>query len=343
MENENRPPLISIVLPTYNGVEAGLSASLASCVAQTYKNFELIVVNDGSTDETEELVREWMAKDSRIRLLNHATNKNLPNALNTGFAAATGDFLTWTSDDNRYWPEALQKMLDILQDKPDVAMVYCDYQREVAAKNCDYTDGSICSVREQRDLIRDSAGVGACFLYRQEVYQLLGDYNPEYFKAEDYEYWLRVSENFTMQPIHEVFYTYRFSAASMTGQGATKVWDVANWRLRSQYAKSWRFYSNHEKASFYSTAAFNYRRALRKSKATQETSQEDGPEEKLHTQIQPISDILLQAVKIAPFSFSTYYSFFRNLIKPLRRWLFRCSFRRNKKVFCVFGIYLVNR
>ncbi|HEY7975548.1 MAG TPA: glycosyltransferase family 2 protein, partial [Ktedonobacterales bacterium] len=99
-------PLISITLPVYNGARF-LPESLASIVAQTYTNWELICVDDTSTDATPTVLAEWAARDARIHVIRHEVNKRLPGALNTGFAAARGELLTWTSDDNRYRPDAL--------------------------------------------------------------------------------------------------------------------------------------------------------------------------------------------------------------------------------------------
>lgn len=97
-------PKVSIVLPTYNGARY-LRQSIDSCLGQTYRNLELIVVDDASTDTTPEIIRSY--QDPRIRVIRHEKSKMLPESLNTGFRAVSGDYLTWTSDDNYYVPEAI--------------------------------------------------------------------------------------------------------------------------------------------------------------------------------------------------------------------------------------------
>ena len=99
-ENKTSPK-ISVVLPVYNG-ERYLRESLDSILAQTMGDFELIVVDDCSTDATSVILAEYAVRDSRIRIIRNAENQKLPRSLNIGFAEARGEYLTWTSDDNVY-------------------------------------------------------------------------------------------------------------------------------------------------------------------------------------------------------------------------------------------------
>ena len=98
--------LISIVLPVYNG-ERFLRESIDSVLAQTYTNWELLIVDDCSTDNTAAIVHEYVQKDSRVQYYKNEKNLRLPRNLNRGFSLARGDYLTWTSDDNVFWPTAL--------------------------------------------------------------------------------------------------------------------------------------------------------------------------------------------------------------------------------------------
>src|SRR5438034_11794938 len=99
--------LITIVLPTHNGAKY-LRESIESCLGQTYHNLELVVVDDASSDATPDVIAEY--SDPRLISVRHGQNRGLPEALNTGFAHSRGHYLTWTSDDNRYAPEARAEM-----------------------------------------------------------------------------------------------------------------------------------------------------------------------------------------------------------------------------------------
>ena len=204
-------PLISIVLPVYNGARY-LQEALASVTAQTWPHWELICVDDASTDATPALLAAWAARDSRIRVLRHERNERLPAALNTGFAAARGELLTWSSDDNRYRPEALATLARRLRDEPALAFVYSDYAL------LDET-GRIAGVKvapPPLDLVTSADGLPS-FLYRRSVYERVGAYATDLFLAEDYDYWLRViAAGFVLAPLHETLYEYRRHARSLT-------------------------------------------------------------------------------------------------------------------------------
>jgi glycosyltransferase involved in cell wall biosynthesis len=210
------------VLPVYNGARF-LPESLTSVVAQTYVNWELICVDDTSTDETPAILAAWAARESRIRVIRHEVNKRLPGALNTGFAAARGDLLTWTSDDNRHRPNALATLAQRLQAQPAVAFVYSDYA--LLDEDGQITGLSVAPPPE--GLITGKDGLPS-FLYRRSVYERVGDYAADLFLAEDYDYWLRVlAAGFTLLPIHETLYEYRRHASSLTDEYRGRTFEAA--------------------------------------------------------------------------------------------------------------------
>ena len=192
---------VSIVLPTYNGAKY-ISKSIDSCLNQTYKNLELIIVDDGSSDKTPEIIKSY--KDERIKYIKHEKNKGLSHALNTGFANATGEYLTWTSDDNYYADSAIEKMLSVLRTK-ECDFVYCDFYR---FRDENPSDMKLVKLPDTLNL-NNQNGVGACFLYTKKVKNVTGNYNYETVLAEDYDYWIRVSKNFLMRHIPEPLYFYR--------------------------------------------------------------------------------------------------------------------------------------
>ena len=112
--NDTAPeqPLVSIVIPTYNRAHV-LAYAVRSVLDQTYTNLELIIVDDNSPDNTRAVVDSF--KDERIRYVKNEPNLKLPRTLNKGFSLAKGSFLTWTSDDNLYANNAIEKMVATLQ------------------------------------------------------------------------------------------------------------------------------------------------------------------------------------------------------------------------------------
>jgi glycosyltransferase involved in cell wall biosynthesis len=225
------PELVSIVLPTYNRA-AMIRPAIESCLAQTYETIEVLVVDDGSTDQTPEIVRQIAERDSRVRYLRQE-NAKLPAALNTGFREARGDFLTWTSDDNAYEPNAIALMVDYLRAQPKVGLVYCDCQ-VVNSR------GEVLRVtrRAQPEAIDRTNCVGACFLYRRSVAEQVGEYDRETFLAEDYDYWLRISKVAPLAYLSGVApYRFRVHEASLTSlRGAEAELQAA--RVRTKYART---------------------------------------------------------------------------------------------------------
>ena len=221
-QGQDQQPLVSIVLPVYNGARY-LAESLASIVAQTYPRWELLCVDDCSTDATPSILAEWAARESRIRVIRHDSNKRLPGALNTGFAAASGDLLTWTSDDNHYRPHALATLVARLTAQPEAAFAYSDY---VLIDE----DGQITGVvvaPQPLEILADKAAL-PCFLYRRSLYERVGDYATDFFLAEDYDYWVRViATGRPLLPIHETLYEYRRHSRSLTDEYAGKNFEAA--------------------------------------------------------------------------------------------------------------------
>jgi len=207
-------PLVSIVLPTHNG-QRYLDQAIGSCRAQTHNAWELIVVDDASTDRTPEILARHAAAEPRIRCIRLAGNRGPAGALNVGFAAARGDYLTWTSDDNLYEPTALSEMAAFLGRHGDSDLIYCDYTRIDGA-------GRVLGVTAAAPAsdIAFANVVGACFMYRRRVYERLGGYAEDSFCAEDYEYWLRAARHFRLVPLQRNLYRYRLHAGALTATRA---------------------------------------------------------------------------------------------------------------------------
>lgn len=198
-------PLVSIVLPTYKRAHL-LPHAIRSVLAQTYLNWELIIVDDNSPDNTPEVVKSF--GDERIRYVRNDPNLKLPRALNKGFALAGGDYLTWTSDDNLFANDAIEKMVARLQEG-DCEFVYADYWMFSE----DDAEGLPLDIRHDKlpDQLQLEKGnhIGACFLYTRRLYEDVGDYDPELFLVEDYDYFLRAAQRYRFCHIAEPLYYFR--------------------------------------------------------------------------------------------------------------------------------------
>lgn len=198
-------PLVSIVLPTYKRAHV-LPDAIRSVLDQTWTNFELIIVDDNSPDNTPEVVASF--DDPRIRYVRNDPNLKLPGALNRGFSLARGDFLTWTSDDNLYAATAIERMVTELQ-RSRSEFVYADYYL-FADVGPDGRPQDVCHDRLPDTLQLERGNhIGACFMYTRKVYETVGDYDPDLFLVEDYDYFMRVAKQFCMKHIAEPLYYFR--------------------------------------------------------------------------------------------------------------------------------------
>lgn len=204
-------PKVSIVLPTYNG-EKYLKESLDSILRQTFIDWELIIVNDCSTDGTQLIINEYARRDNRIKVIINESNLKLPQSLNKGFDSATGEYLTWTSDDNYYLDNAIHEMVYFLKKNKKYAMVCA---RMEIIDEIGKSIGS--SIQYEKEEMLYNNRVGACFMYRRKIKDLIGNYNSDFFLVEDYEYWLRILFNREeIGWIDQILYRYRYHGKSLS-------------------------------------------------------------------------------------------------------------------------------
>ncbi len=195
-------PIVSIVLPCYNG--AGfLAQSINSVVAQTFNDWELIIVNDCSTDNSLEIMQRYANEDIRIRIVNNEHNLKLPGALNRGFQEAKGKYLTWTSHDNRMASTMLEEFVSYLNANPDKGLVTACYAAFSLA-----TGEQLYEVHHPDPQIHLPLYNCVCyaFMYRREVLETVGDYDTTLFLVEDYDYWVRIWLKFPIGKIYKVLY-----------------------------------------------------------------------------------------------------------------------------------------
>lgn len=202
------PVKVSIVLPTYNHLKY-LPSAIQSILNQTFEDFELIIINDGSTDLTEAFLSN--IENSNIHVINQ-NNQGISNALNNGFALAQGEYWTWTSADNIVGPTWLEELVKALDTSPsEIGYAFSLYA-------CIDENGKILQVEHQcfdtyRLLLR--CGI-ASFLYKSEVAKKVGLYDPTLHGAEDLDMWIRMSQVTRAIHVDSVLYYYRWHANTLT-------------------------------------------------------------------------------------------------------------------------------
>lgn len=234
--------MISIILPVYNGADY-LDESILSVLRQTHTDFELIIIDDCSTDTSGEIAQKYVAQDPRVSYYRNDKNIKLPASLNKGFSLAKGKYLTWTSCDNEYKENALEVMAHELDQDPDLGLVYTSMdimdEHGLTVSSLDAGD--------PLDLIFRNV-VGACFLYRANIAQRIGEYDVSLFLCEDYEYWLRIAEVSKIKNVPDNLYLYRRHSKSLSAQRERDIIEKGIAVQRQYYPK---FVKNHEQAAIF--------------------------------------------------------------------------------------------
>lgn len=201
-------PLVSIVTPAYN--QAGyLAETIESVLAQDYPNIEYIVLDDGSTDSTPDVLKRY---DGRIRWERH-DNMGQAATLNKGWEMSRGSLMGYLSSDDRLLPSALTNLVNALQANPDVVVAYGDFSL------IDMHGRTLRSVRtedfDQRRLTVDlvcQPGAGA--LFRRGVFEQAGGWCERLRQVPDFEFWLRVARFGRFVRVPQVLAEYRIHDGS---------------------------------------------------------------------------------------------------------------------------------
>ena len=207
--NINNNILISIILPVYNGINF-IKESVLSVLRQTYTNFELIIVNDGSTDNTEKYIKSL--KDTRI-IYTKQKNLKLPTALNNGLNICKGKYITWTSHDNIYHKNALLEMKKALDLYPESDFVYAGH-KYIGDKNT-VIPAKFINPRQFLFRFRGCC----CFMWRKKASDAIGLFDPNLYGMEDYDYLIRLLErNCNFVSINKILYDYRIHNKQLTSK-----------------------------------------------------------------------------------------------------------------------------
>jgi glycosyltransferase involved in cell wall biosynthesis len=212
-------PKVSVIMPVLNG-KRFIAEAIESILAQTYTHYELVVVDDGSTDETAEIVHSF-AHRLELRYVRHAKPKGIAPSMNDGVRNATGDLISFLDHDDAWLPEFLQTQAGYLVEHPDVAMVHSDFQTIDVTGNILEASVAVCrnrvrpSGRVFPELFMDSFIVGNSVLIRRECFEKLGLFD-ESLRWVDYHMWMRIARNYQVDYVGKVLTKYRQHATQST-------------------------------------------------------------------------------------------------------------------------------
>lgn len=220
-ERMQRQPKVSVVMPVYNG-ERYVESAIRSVMAQTFGDWELIVVDDGSGDRTCAMVKALAAEDGRIRLVENGANLGAARTRNRGMALCRGDFVALLDGDDLWRPEKLEKQL-ALAEETGADIVYCSYGiLDDGGRPCcrDFLVPESTDV--EGTLVKSVISCSTALLSRRvvEKYRF-----PEGYCHEDLALWLRMlGEGCTARGIPEVLADYRLTGCGRTANKLRSAW-----------------------------------------------------------------------------------------------------------------------
>ena len=124
----NDTPLVSIIIPVFNREKLVVN-TLKSCSKQTYKNFEVICIDDHSTDNSKASIKSYINTDDRVKYYTNENTKGVSGARNTGLSVAKGSYIAFLDSDDQYKPEHLSIMVDILNKNSSIDWIFSDFER----------------------------------------------------------------------------------------------------------------------------------------------------------------------------------------------------------------------
>jgi glycosyltransferase involved in cell wall biosynthesis len=206
-------PPISIVMTVYNR-ERYLSKAIDSVLAQTLKNFELLIWDDGSTDSSVEIAKSYAERDQRVQIV-VAEHLGQGKALKGAIAETTGTYVGQLDSDDFLASTALEETAAILDNQPEVGLVYTDYL-VIDEKGVVKGTGNRCQTPYSKDRLLVEFMIFHFRLMRRSLYEQVGGIREEFEAIEDYELCLRLSEVTEIQQLKKPLYYYRTHDRSLS-------------------------------------------------------------------------------------------------------------------------------
>ena len=199
----NKKPIVSIILPTYNRAHI-IEKSIRSVLQQTFTNFELIIVDDGSTDNTEEVVKS--IDDDRIKYIKYPENKGANVARNLGISLAQGVYIGFQDSDDEWYIDKLEKQVRLMKSSlPIIGVVYSAYMRDeknekiyIPTDDIIKLDGNILE-----ELLTHNFVDTPTMLIRKECFDKIGDFDESLPRFQDWEMAIRLAEHYHFKYMNE--------------------------------------------------------------------------------------------------------------------------------------------
>ena len=228
-------PLVSIITPSFNHVKY-IEATMQSVFSQDYPNIEYIVVDGGSNDETVDIIKKY---ENRLAWWVSEKDKGQTDAINKGFARATGSILAWLNSDDTYEPGAVTAAVKYLQEHPEAGMVYgdCNFINEAGK-----VIGKFNSAQTDYRLLRQGYVhiPQQTMFFRADLWKQVGPLDPSFYFAMDYDLWTRIAALSEIKYVPQTWANFRLHTSGKTILADDRCWPEM---IRVHYRDGGSFFS----------------------------------------------------------------------------------------------------
>ena len=214
-------PKVTVLMSVYNG-ERYLTEAVDSILAQTFTDFEFLIIDDASTDRTPEILRSY--EDPRIRIITNEENLGLTKSLNRGLALARGEYIARMDADDISYIERLDKQIKYLEEHPDVGLVgssfeIIDESGNIVSRNIykNFTNNKIYYA-----LIFNNCIAHSSVMYRRDLVINIEGYNERLTRTQDFDLWSKISKKSKIEVINEVLLKWRESQSNISNKCKTE-------------------------------------------------------------------------------------------------------------------------
>ena len=207
--------MVSIIMSVYNPKKVFLKKSIDSVCYQSFREFEFIIVNDGSSYDITQFLYKYKCRNSHIILIDNSKNIGLTNSLNIALKHVRGIYIARIDADDLWHPQKLEKQIGFLEKNPSVGLVGTMYEEidefgnVIGPQRVPFleTDKDI-----KRNIIKFNPFFHSSVVFRKEILDTIGFYNEKFKYAQDYEYWVRIMTKYKVYNIPEVLAYRRYTS-----------------------------------------------------------------------------------------------------------------------------------
>ncbi len=236
MKNNNSQPLVSVIIPAYNAQEY-LKDAIDSILKQTYKNIEIIIIDDRSRDKTADIIRRYSKSHNNILAFYNKENMGVGWVRNFAISKANGKYIAWQDADDISLSDRIESQVNYMETTPEVGVVGGFIEI--------FGEGISSSVRKyakddkslRNKIFQYNPVANPASMYRKTVFETVGKFNPELRVSEDLEMLFRAGEKYQFANIQQLAIRYRQNSNSLT-RSKLKEMELVSIRLRLKYSKS---------------------------------------------------------------------------------------------------------